>query len=173
MRDLISPTRDRTPAPCSGLMESKPLDLQGVLQVFLKCNCPQRLPFRSIHQQDIIYPHPLAPQSDCCLCVSHEALSCPICVQLCTFVPFFFWPSCVACGILVPRPGIEHPHTHPTVESQSPNHWTAREFPLSHFEYEKWEEFGTCHHDLRNHPFRPSSKRGFLLAQSCPTSVRR
>ena len=33
------------------------------------------------------------------------------------------------CGILVPWPGIE-PLT-PAVNAQSPNHWTAREFPLS------------------------------------------
>ena len=31
-------------------------------------------------------------------------------------------------GILVPRPGIEP--VPPAVEAQSPNHWTAREFPL-------------------------------------------
>ena len=39
-------------------------------------------------------------------------------------------PSCsiFACGILVPRPGVEP--VPPAVEAQSPNHWTAREFPL-------------------------------------------
>ena len=36
-----------------------------------------------------------------------------------------FWPLCVACGILIPRPGIEH--VPPSVEAQSLNHWTARE----------------------------------------------
>ena len=40
---------------------------------------------------------------------------------------FFFWPHHAACGILVPRPGIE-PRP-PTVEAWSPNHWTARELP--------------------------------------------
>ena len=29
MRDLSPPTRDRTSSPCSGSMESLPLDLQG------------------------------------------------------------------------------------------------------------------------------------------------
>ena len=29
MRDLISPTRAQTPAPCSGISESEPLDCQG------------------------------------------------------------------------------------------------------------------------------------------------
>ena len=34
-----------------------------------------------------------------------------------------FWPRHVACEILVPQPGI---NLLPTVESQGPNHWTAR-----------------------------------------------
>ena len=33
----------------------------------------------------------------------------------------------VACGILVPQPGIEP--TPSAVKVQSPNHWTAKEFP--------------------------------------------
>ena len=41
------------------------------------------------------------------------------------FLFFFFWPHCVACGILVPRPGIKP--TSPAVEAWSLNHWTARE----------------------------------------------
>ena len=46
---------------------------------------------------------------------------------------FFFWPCCMACGILVPWPRIE-PEP-PAVEVQSPNHWTTREvhFCLSFF----------------------------------------
>ena len=35
--------------------------------------------------------------------------------------------SHVACGILVPWPGIKP--MLPAVEAQSPNHWTAKEFP--------------------------------------------
>ena len=38
--------------------------------------------------------------------------------------------GCVACGILVPRPGIEP--VLPAVEAQSPNHWTTREVPETH-----------------------------------------
>ena len=34
----------------------------------------------------------------------------------------------MACGILVPQPGIEP--VPPAVESWSPNHWTARELPI-------------------------------------------
>ena len=40
---------------------------------------------------------------------------------------FFFLPRHVACGILVPRPGIEPRPL--AVRAQSPNHWTARVFP--------------------------------------------
>ena len=42
-----------------------------------------------------------------------------------------FWPCRVTCRMLVPRPGIEP--MPPAVEAQSPNHWTAREFPLSFY----------------------------------------
>ena len=44
---------------------------------------------------------------------------------------FFFWPHHAACGVLVPRPGIEP--RHPAVETQSLNHWTAREVPRENF----------------------------------------
>ena len=44
---------------------------------------------------------------------------------------FFFWPHCVACGILVSQPGIKSGAL--AVRVLSPNHWTAREFPLLHF----------------------------------------
>ena len=39
---------------------------------------------------------------------------------------FIFWLHCMACGILVPWPGINP--VPPAVESWSPNHWTTREF---------------------------------------------
>ena len=46
----------------------------------------------------------------------------------------YFWPCRATCGILVPQPGIEPvPHA---VEAQSPNFWTAREFPF-HALYKK------------------------------------
>ena len=41
---------------------------------------------------------------------------------------FLFSFGHVACGILVPRPGIEPRPS--AVRAQSPNHWTTREFPL-------------------------------------------
>ena len=41
---------------------------------------------------------------------------------------FFFWPHYAACGILVPRPGIEP--VPPALGAQSLNHWTTREVPL-------------------------------------------
>ena len=50
-----------------------------------------------------------------------------------TFFSFsiFFWPHSMACGILVPWPGIESRPL--AVGAQSPNHWTTREFPLTDF----------------------------------------
>ena len=39
----------------------------------------------------------------------------------------FFWLCRTACGILVPRPGLE-PEP-PAVEAPSLNHWTAGEVP--------------------------------------------
>ena len=43
------------------------------------------------------------------------------------YLIYFFppWPRCLACGILVLRPGIEA--MLPAVEAQSLNHWTTRE----------------------------------------------
>ena len=47
---------------------------------------------------------------------------------------FFFFFCHEICGILVPQPGIE---TVPlAVEAQSPNHWSAREFPGQSFNCE-------------------------------------
>ena len=43
------------------------------------------------------------------------------------FIYLFIWPHCVACGILVPWPGIEP--TFSAVKVRSLNHWIAREFP--------------------------------------------
>ena len=40
---------------------------------------------------------------------------------------FFFWPRCVSCGILVPRPGIEPLPL--ALEAWSLNRWTTREVP--------------------------------------------
>ena len=48
------------------------------------------------------------------------------------FFFFFFWQGPVACGILVPRPGIEPVPLHWNL---SLNHWTAREIPIYWF----WE----------------------------------
>ena len=41
---------------------------------------------------------------------------------------FFFWSCSEACGILVPRPGFEPVPS--SVKALSPNHWTAKEFPM-------------------------------------------
>ena len=47
------------------------------------------------------------------------------------FVFVFVLPSHVACGILVPQPGIEP--LLPATEAQSLNHWTTREVPHGEF----------------------------------------
>ena len=47
---------------------------------------------------------------------------------------FFFWPLCVACGILVPNAGIS------ALEAQSFNHWTTSEVPeISLFKHKRQE----------------------------------
>ena len=49
------------------------------------------------------------------------------------FIPItnflFFWPC--SMGILVPQPGIKPVPS--AVKAQSPNHWTAREFPIINY----------------------------------------
>lgn len=52
------------------------------------------------------------------------------------FIYFMFWPSCVACRVLIPWTGIEP--MSPVVNVQTPNPWTTREIPkgfLLHLEY--------------------------------------
>ena len=51
-----------------------------------------------------------------------------ICLDVVTlwFLFFFFWLCCMACGILVPQPGIKPRPT--AVKALSLNHWTAKEF---------------------------------------------
>ena len=41
---------------------------------------------------------------------------------------YYYWLCHVACGILVPQPGIKPPS--PAVEAGSPNHWITREVPI-------------------------------------------
>ena len=50
-----------------------------------------------------------------------------LCIFVLMYFFFFFWPHCTACGILIPWPGIQPGPM--AVKVQSPNHWTAREFP--------------------------------------------
>ena len=63
----------------------------------------------------------------------------------------------MACGILVPRPGIEPGH--PAVEAWSPNHWTAREVPTSiqYFYpiYSPYSNFVNCHNNVLSSNFFP------------------
>ena len=50
------------------------------------------------------------------------------------FIFFFF--GLLACGILIPPPGVKPVPL--ALEGQSPNHWTTRKFPTS--EFLKWQE---------------------------------
>ena len=60
-----------------------------------------------------------------------------VCAHIGIYHPaFFFWPCCVAYGILVPRPGIEP--MAPAVEVQSLSHWTAELPEKSFFIYTKY-----------------------------------
>ena len=49
------------------------------------------------------------------------------------FLIFIFWPCHVACGILVPWPGIDPGPL--SVRARSPNNWIARKFPQTSFLY--------------------------------------
>ena len=56
----------------------------------------------------------------------------PAKTQIGTRTHCLFWPCCTACGLLVPRPGIEPRLL--AVTARRPNHWNTREFPpLSFF----------------------------------------
>ena len=48
-------------------------------------------------------------------------------MSLLLFKKNFFWPCCMAWGILIPQPGMEL--VAPAEEVQSPNHWTAEKIP--------------------------------------------
>ena len=50
------------------------------------------------------------------------------CCLLSSVVAFCFWPHCVACGVLVPQPGIKLGPT--AMKAPSPNHQTVREVPV-------------------------------------------
>ena len=47
------------------------------------------------------------------------------------FFLIYFWSHYLACGILVPQPGVEP--MHPTVKARSLNHWITVEVPMVAF----------------------------------------
>ena len=61
------------------------------------------------------------------------------------FIIIIFWPCRTACRILVPQPDIKPGAL--AVEVRSPNHWTARKFPLGQFF--KVNAFFFCFHHLK------------------------
>ena len=58
---------------------------------------------------------------------THLFLTLQLPLLLVSLIFFFFLSLPVACGILVPQPGIEPRPS--AVKMWSINHWTAREFP--------------------------------------------
>ena len=53
----------------------------------------------------------------------------PVTLWFCfSHLKFFFWLCHLTCRVIVPWPGFEP--WPKAVKAQSPNHWTAREFPL-------------------------------------------
>ena len=57
-----------------------------------------------------------------------------LCSRPCWYLfHLFFWSCRVACGILVPQPGIKP--VPPALEAQSVNHWTTRGVPVVCFKY--------------------------------------
>ena len=61
-------------------------------------------------------------------CPHHPAVT--VCINYTFCIPFL-WPGHTARRILVPQPGTEPRPS--AVRARSPNHWTAREFPVSVF----------------------------------------
>ena len=75
-----------------------------------------------------------------------------------------------ACGVLVPRPGIEP--MPPTVAARSPNHWATRKVPAWLFKQQGWR--GKSHLPWVGWERWWGAGRGnqsvkVLVSQSCPT----
>ena len=87
---------------------------------------------------------------------------------------FFFWPYQMACGILVPQPGIGP--TAPAVEVCSLNPWTAREVPGWQFSlsclywWENWGQRETV--TVPQHSMASVSSFVFLLPSCLSFSLR-
>ena len=79
---------------------------------------------------------------------------------------FFSWPCRVACGIIVPRPGIEP--VPPAVEARSLNHWTTGEVPYVY----NLKKLPNCSPKWLHHFTYPSALyEGSCLSTSWPTFV--
>ena len=86
----------------------------------------------------------------------------------------FFWPHCVACGILVPQPGIKP--TLPALEAWSPNHLTTREVLLQSFEATAlffWQPGSLLRRPVSSFPIFCRSLKGLLFVSRfwAPTMV--
>ena len=87
-----------------------------------------RLPLRKVQEPEAVFiiRSLVSPQGFLSTVSILQLVECINCV-----VGDFFGPWHVACGISVPRPGIEPGPS--AVRAQSPNRWTTGEFPVGDF----------------------------------------
>ena len=85
------------------------------------------VPYRSLLKASDGFPPPLESNTNAWPWPAKPGMNWPLPTVQSHHVLLFFWLCRLACGILVPQPGIEP--VPPAVEAQSRNHWTAREVP--------------------------------------------
>ena len=73
----------------------------------------------------------------------HPSPSRNLCFVLLSIFIYLFRPYYMACGILVPWPGIEPAPL--ALEAWSLNHWATREFPLYNYFKPSWINHDTSH----------------------------
>ena len=90
-----------------------------------------------------------------------------LCIPILFFLFLFFWLCCVACGILIPHPGIGP--VPPTAEAWSLNHWTTREVPIyshlnqtcdSHRRHQLWHQYSSLCQTRSDHVCQPAPFSG-------------
>ena len=86
------------------------------------------------------------------------------------FCLFVFWPCCVACGILVPPPGIELEPS--AVKAQSPDHWTAKKSPRNTvfhqtLVFRSWLRAGDGLSEFRGQLYFETEGEGHTLPGAC------
>ena len=112
--------RSRTPAPCSSALSPPLLGVSGPDSHCFDPDGSSSLASRSplpAPTPQILSESSIPYQGSPAILITRHLLY------------FIFWPSyCLACGILVPQPGIEPRPL--IVRAWNRSHWTAREFPI-------------------------------------------